>query len=62
MSEPTEAQVEAAVAAYWKTWDAWLGRATGEESRAANMRNRPEIVLLVQACMRAALIAAEGAR
>lgn len=58
MREPSDAQVEAAIKAYWEVWDEVLANETGQSSRAANMRDHPEIKLLVRACMRAALFAA----
>ena len=54
---PTDAQIDAALAAFWTRWDERFA-ADGIPQQGGRMRDRPEIAELVHDCMRAALVAA----
>jgi len=56
--EPTEAQIAAALEAYWTTWEELLHAHGFPSSRAKEIRDNPNIVAASQKCMRAALLAA----
>jgi hypothetical protein len=58
MPDPTDAQIDAASAAFWETWTAHMVQ-MGVPTRVTQLYNLPNIAPVTRACMRAALLAAK---